>query len=84
MQQEEEIFQVAVAINQGLEPLTFTIIAHHANDTPDQELTFSVTREKESLATLRRNAEQSWQVVEGEMDQEQADAIGAAIDQHYG
>lgn len=83
MQQEEEIYQVAVAINQGLEPLTFTVIAHQAKDMPDQELTFIVTREKETLAILRRNAGHGWQIVEGEMDQEQADAIGEAIDQHY-
>lgn len=83
MQEEEEIFEIAVNVNPGLEPLTFTIIAYADRTTPEHVLSFKVTRDKNTLATIRPDAEHYWYLVEGEMEQEQVDAIGAAIDGHY-
>ncbi|TCC95012.1 hypothetical protein [Pedobacter hiemivivus] len=83
MQDEEEIFEIAVKINQGLEPLTFTITAFDDGSTPEHVTNFKVTRDKEIIGTLRPDAGNCWKLVEGNMDEEQVDAIGAAIDRHY-
>jgi hypothetical protein len=81
--QEEEIFEIAVKVNPGLEPLTFTIVAYDDITTPEHVLNFKVTRDKKTLCILRPDADHCWHSIEGEMGQEQVDAIGAAIDGHY-
>jgi sporulation protein YlmC with PRC-barrel domain len=83
MQDEDKIFDVAVNINQGLEPLTFTIIAYNVTTIAEQAVNFKVTRDKEILAVLRPDDEHCWHLIEGNMEPEQVAAIGAAIDGHY-
>lgn len=83
MKGEEEIFEIAVKINQGLEPLTFTITAYDDASTSGHVTNFTVTRDKEVIGKLRPDAENCWKLVEGDIDEEQVDAIGAAIDRHY-
>jgi len=83
MYQDEEIFDIAVEINKGLEPLTFSIIPHSENVTNALILDFKVTRDKETLAVLRKDADHCWKELEGNMEQDEVDAIGAAIDRHY-
>jgi len=81
--QEEETFEIAVKINEGLEPLTFTIIAQDDISTPEHVFSFKVTRDKHTLATIRPDADHCWQLLKGEMEKEDVDAIGSAIDAHY-
>jgi hypothetical protein len=83
MYQDDKIFDIAVEINKGLEPLTFSIIPHSGNVTDDHILDFKVMRDKETLAVLRKDADQCWKQLEGHMEQDDVDAIGAAIDSHY-
>jgi len=86
MEHEKETFQVTVQINKGLEPMTLTIIVEETK-IPDQdyELTFKVTRDKDSntLAVLAPDSDNCWQILEGKMEQEEVDLIGEAIDAHY-
>ena len=85
MEQQEEGFQVTVQINQGLEPMAFTVIPedNSVGDT-DKETTFKITRDKdkEVLAVLTTDADHRWTIISGELEQQDADAIGAAIDAH--
>jgi hypothetical protein len=83
MKEEEEIFEIAVDINHGLEPLTFNISPFEDTRTPENVLNFKVMRDKKTIAVLRPDADHCWKLLEGNMDQEQVDAIGAAIDGHY-
>ena len=86
MEQHEETFQVTVQINEGLEPMTLTVIAEESKaPIQDHELTFKITRDKDDdiLAILAPDADHCWQVIKGEMEQEEVDLIGAAIDAHY-
>lgn len=87
MQQgEEETFQVTVQINQGLEPMTLTVTAEESKAlAQENELTFKITRDKDDdiLAILAPDADHCWQVLKGDMQQEEVDLIGAAIDAHY-
>lgn len=83
--QEEETFQVTVQINPGLEPMTLTIMPEESNAVAENELTFKITRDKDDdiLAVLAPDADHCWQVLKGEMEQEEVDLIGAAIDAYY-
>lgn len=86
MEQHEETFQVTVQINQGLEPMTLTVIAEESKaPIQDHELTFKITRVKDdnTLAILAPDSEHCWQLLKGEIEQEEVDLIGAAIDAHY-
>lgn len=86
MEQQEETFQVTVQINQGMEPTTLTIIAEENTKlSPDHELLFKVSRDKDSelLAMLIPDADHCWKLLEGNMEQQEVDMIGAAIDAHY-
>lgn len=80
---EEEIFEIAVDINHGLEPLTFSISPFEDTRTPENELNFKVMRDNKTIAVLRPDADHCWKLLEGNIDQEQVDAIGTAIDGHY-
>lgn len=85
MDHQEKSFNISVEINQGLEPLTFTIIpvddaSHHNKGA----LSFKVTRDKETLAILKSDELHSWQQLEGKLDQKDVQAIGLAIDGHFG
>lgn len=66
MEQQEEIFQVTVQINQGLEPMTLTVIAKK-NDTlgPDHHPAFKITRDKadETLAVLTLDSDHCWELI---------------------
>ena len=86
MEQQEETFQVTVQINKGMEPTTLTVITEENTTlSPDHELVFKVTRDKDSeqLAILIPDADHCWQLLEGNMEQQEVDLIGAAIDAHY-
>jgi len=86
MEQQEEIFQVTVQINKGMEPTTLTVIAQENTSlSPDHELAFKITRDKdkEQLAVIIPDANHCWQLLEGNMEQQEVDLIGAAIDGHY-
>lgn len=84
MENQEEIFNISVEINRGLEPLTMTIVPDdRAPLNTSQESRFRVTRDNHTLAVLRPDADHCWKLLEGDMEQEQIDAIGAAIDDHY-
>lgn len=83
MQEEEEIFDIAVNIHEGLEPLIFTIIVSDDTSTPEHVLDFKVTRNKETLGIIRPDGENSWQLLAGDLEQEQVDALGEGIDKHY-
>ncbi|ALL06233.1 hypothetical protein AQ505_12460 [Pedobacter sp. PACM 27299] len=56
MQQEEEIFNVSVAINIGLEPLTFTITTYYPAPDPKHERNYRVTRDNKTLGVLHQSA----------------------------
>ena len=85
MEQQEKGFQVTVQINQGLEPTTFTIIPEGNLDAnPQNDTTFKITRDKDKdvLAVLTSDTNHGWTIISGELEQQDADAIGAAIDAH--
>lgn len=84
MEHQEETFNISVQINPGLEPLTMSIsIVTEEPALTNHTRAFKVTRDQESLGVLRQNADHSWERVEGNMDQEQVDVIGATIAAHY-
>ncbi|HKG06997.1 MAG TPA: hypothetical protein VKB19_11090 [Pedobacter sp.] len=86
MKQPDEVFQVTVQINQGLEPMTLTIVVEKGTSGSSMDLTtFKVTRDKDSetLAVLSPGADHSWRILKGKMDSNAVDLIGAAIDAHY-
>lgn len=84
MEKQEETFTISVEINKGLEPLTLTIVPdHQASLNSTQKPGFKVTRDNHTLALLRPDANRCWELLEGDIEQEEVDAIGAAIDSHY-
>lgn len=85
MDHQEKSFNISVEINQGLEPLTFTIIpVDDASLSTEGAFSFKVTRDKETLAILKSDQPHSWQQLEGKLDQNDVNAIGQAIDAHSG
>ena len=54
MQQEEEIFNISVAINTGLEPLTFTITTYYPAPDPEHERNYRLTRDNKTLGVLHQ------------------------------
>lgn len=84
MDHQDKSFNISVEINQGLEPLTFTIIPVDDISLSNEEvLSFKVTRDKETIAILKSDQQHSWQQLEGKLDQKDVNAIGLAIDAHY-
>jgi uncharacterized protein YrzB (UPF0473 family) len=86
MDTNEETFLITVAINQGLEPTTFAVTAEEDSEmTSGHEMIFKLSREKDkdTLAALTPDTDHCWQQIQGVFDQEEIDAIGAAIDAHY-
>jgi hypothetical protein len=83
MQEEEEIFNISVAINTGLEPLTFTITTYYLAAYPKHERNYRVTRDNETLGILHQDPYHQWHLLEGNLEQEEIQAIGQAIDAHY-
>jgi len=83
MQEEEEIFNVSVAINTGLEPLTFTISTDHPDSDPKHQPVYRVTRDNEMLGVLHQDADHRWHLREGNLEQKEIETIGLAIDAHY-
>ena len=86
MDQQEEIFEITVKINEGLEPTTFSVLAEDNSDiTSAHELVFQLSRQKdkETLAVLSPDADHQWHQLQGEFSEHEIDAIGAAIDAHY-
>ena len=86
MEQQEEIFQITVQINKGLEPTTFSVMAEDNSDiTAPHELVFKVSREKDNeiLAVFTPDANHQWQQLKGNFDQNEVDPIGAPIDAYY-
>ena len=84
MEKQEKTFDISVEINPGLEPLTLTIIPDDQTSLDaNQEPSFKVIRDNNTLAVLGTDADHRWKLLEGDMEQEQVDAIGAAIDSHY-
>ena len=84
MEKQEETFNISVEINRGLEPLTLTIIPDdQVSLNASQESSFKVIRDNNTLAVLRADADHCWKLLEGDIQQEQVDTIGAAIDSHY-
>ncbi|MBB5440603.1 formyltetrahydrofolate hydrolase [Pedobacter sp. AK017] len=86
MEQQEETFQVTVQINKGMEPTTLNVVAEENKVSgPEHALTFKIKRDKDSetLAVLAPDSDHCWQQLEGNMEQEEVDLIGAAIDGHY-
>ena len=86
MDTNEETFLITVEINQGLEPTTFTVTPEENSEIiPGQEMIFKLSREKDkdTLAVITPDADHCWQLVKGEMEKEDVDAIGSAIDAHY-
>lgn len=82
----EEIFKVTVQINPGLEPMTFTVSPEETGTvTPEHHRVFKLSRDKDNqtIAELVADADRRWQQVQGNLDQDDVDAIGAAIDAHY-
>lgn len=85
MEPQEQIFQITVQINPGMEPTTLTITKEKSRAlSSDHDLVFKVTRDKDSeqLAVLHPDADHRWQILEGKMHQEEIALIGAAIDSH--
>ncbi|MEJ2901065.1 hypothetical protein WAE58_01435 [Pedobacter panaciterrae] len=82
MQEEEEIFNVSVAINTGLEPLTFTITMYYPSSDPNHERNYRVARDNVTLGVLHQSADDCWHLLEGNLEQEEIQAIGQAIDAH--
>lgn len=86
MEQQEEIFQVTVQINEGMEPTTLTVIAEeNSGASMEHDVVFKITRDKdrEQLAILIPDTDHCWKLLEGDMEQPEVDLIGAAIDAHY-
>ncbi|MDR6784620.1 hypothetical protein ABIE26_003266 [Pedobacter africanus] len=83
MQEEQEIFNISVAINTGLEPLTFTITTYYPAPDPKHERNYRVSRDNETLGVLYQDADHRWHLLEGDLEQEEIEAIGRAIDAHY-
>lgn len=86
MNMHKETFQVTVQINPGLEPTTFTVSTEESNTvTSEQKMVFKLSRDKdkEPIAELSPDKDHRWQQIKGNLDNEDVDAIGAAIDAHY-
>ena len=86
MEQQEEIFEITVQINEGLEPTTFSVLAEDNSDiTNAPELVFKLSRQKdkEILAIISPDADHQWHQLQGDFSKHEIDAIGAAIDAHY-
>ncbi|TKC63560.1 hypothetical protein FBD94_04155 [Pedobacter hiemivivus] len=81
--QEEEIFNLSIAINAGLEPLTFTITIYYPASVPKHERNYRVLRDNEMLGVLHQDADDRWHLLEGNMEQEEIQTIGQEIDAHY-
>lgn len=81
----EETFQVTIPINPGLEPITFTVTPEERTATRDYEIIFKLSRDKdkETIAELTRDNDHRWQQIKGNLDKEDVDTIGAAIDAHH-
>lgn len=79
MQEEQEIFNISVAINTGLEPLTFTITTYYPAADPKHERNYRVSRDNELLGVLYQDADHRWHLLEGNLEQEEIEAIGRAI-----
>jgi hypothetical protein len=85
MEQQEETFQITVQINKGLEPTTFMVIAENSTSTDNsKEIVFKISRQKdkEPIAVLSPDSDHHWQQVKGDFNEEEIDAIGAAIKAH--
>lgn len=82
MQEEKEIFNISVAINTGLEPLTFTVNTDHPVADPQQQPNYRVSRDNETLGILHRDADHHWTLLEGNLEPDEIQAIGQAIDAH--
>lgn len=83
MEQNEKTFQISVTFNQGLEALTLNVTPQENQSLQEQELEFIVKRYEDHLSTVITNTNHSWKQIKGEMDQDQINTIGAAIDAHY-
>ena len=86
MEQQEEIFEITVQINEGLEPTTFSVLAEDNSDiTSAHELIFKLSRQKdkEILTVLSPDADHRWHQLKRDFDQHEVDAIGGAIEVHY-
>lgn len=84
MQEQEDIFTISVEINRGLEPLTLSVLAYQDTSVNiDHRLSFEVSKDKEILGVLFKDSHQHWRQLEGSMDQDMVDGIGAAIDASY-
>ena len=86
MEQQEDIFEITLQINEGLEPTTFSILAEDKSDiTSAHALVFKLSRQKdkEVLAVLSPDADHQWHQLQGEFSEHEIDAIGAAIDAYY-
>ena len=81
----EETFQVTIQINPGLEPMTFTVTPEERTATRGYEIIFKLSRDKdkETIAELARDNDHRWQQIKGNLDNEDVETIGAAIDAHY-
>jgi len=87
MEHQEQTFQITVQINEGLEPATLTVEAKEDKSmSQNYEMTYKITRDKDSdtLAVLAADArDHHWQILEGDLQQEAVDLIGAAIEARY-
>lgn len=85
MYMHKETFQITVQINPGLEPMAFTVTTEESSTvTPEYEMVFKLSRDKdkETIAELAPDNDHHWRQVKGDLDKEDVDAIGAAIDAH--
>lgn len=83
MEHQQETFNVSVEINPGLEPLTFAVsLQQEPASMIDHRTNFKVTRDEQIFAVLYQDTDFHWKQIEGNIEQEQVDAIGEAITAH--
>ncbi|WP_449437013.1 hypothetical protein [Pedobacter steynii] len=83
MEEQHKLFEISVKFNRGLEPLTLSVEEQpSSNDVT--VTTFKVSRYEDIFGIFSRDGHHNWKQVDGTAPKDEVDAIGAAIDAHYG
>lgn len=82
--QEKEEFQISVVFNPGLEPLTLTVTVDKTPlESSNHAYKFKIIRDQQILGVVGLDADHLWKKFEGNLNEDEVDDIGAAIDSHY-
>ena len=83
MEEHIETFSISVQINPGLEPIRFNVIVEENDLISGYKLTFKLERDHKTVGVLSPDTDGRWKRLEGEIEQQEVNLIGAAIDTYY-